>query len=72
MSCCQITLRPQQAASIAQALLLTLSCGCAAGYGYFRPHIRLFDPGWRGPQVRGPEDENTADFGNDPIGVIER
>ena len=22
--------------------------------------------------MRGPEDENTADFGNDPIGVIER
>jgi hypothetical protein len=43
------------------------------GYTYFRPHLsQSFDPGWRGPQVRGPEDANTADFGNDPIGLIER
>ncbi|DBB16176.1 TPA: hypothetical protein ACH3X3_015173 [Trebouxia sp. C0006] len=42
------------------------------GYGYFRPHVRLFDPGWRGPLVRGNRLEITADYGNDPIGLISR
>lgn len=42
------------------------------GYGYFRPHIRLFDPGWHGLQVKGAEDENTGDNGNDPLGVLSR
>ena len=42
------------------------------GYGYFRPHVRLFDPGWRGPLVRGNRHEITADYGNDPVGIISR
>lgn len=42
------------------------------GYGYFRPHVRLFDPGWHGLQVKGEEDENTGDNGNDPLGVLTR
>ena len=41
-------------------------------YGYFRPHVRLFDPGWHGLQVKGEEDENTGDNGNDPLGVLAR
>ena len=43
-----------------------------AGYGYFRKHIRMFDPGWQGAQVKGIEDEDTQDHGNDPVGVLER
>ena len=46
--------------------------GCAHRYGYFRPTIRLFDPGWHGLQVKGAEDENTGDNGNDPLGVLAR
>ncbi|KAK9837693.1 hypothetical protein WJX74_003187 [Apatococcus lobatus] len=42
------------------------------GYGYFRPHIQSFDPGWKGAQVKGIEDEDTRDMGNDPMGVIDR
>ncbi|DBA84620.1 TPA: hypothetical protein ACH3X2_006195 [Trebouxia sp. C0005] len=42
------------------------------GYGYFRPTIRLFDPGWNGLQVKGAEDENTGDNGNDPLGILDR
>ncbi len=42
------------------------------GYGFFRPHVRLFDPGWRGPIVRGTPYEMTADYGNDPVGLISR
>ncbi len=42
------------------------------GYGYLRPHVRLFDPGWRGPLVRGNRHEITADYGNDPVGLISR
>ncbi len=41
-------------------------------YGYFRPTIRLFDPGWNGLQVKGSEDENTGDNGNDPLGILDR
>ncbi|KAK9809692.1 hypothetical protein WJX73_005491 [Symbiochloris irregularis] len=37
------------------------------GYGYFRKHIRLFDPGWR--EFR---EGDTMDRGNDPMGIIER
>ena len=30
------------------------------GIGYYRPHIRLFDPGWRGPQAKaGSQDMDT-------------
>lgn len=42
------------------------------GYGYLRPHVRLFDPGWRGPLVRGTRHEITADYGSDPAGLISR
>ena len=48
--------------------LLTISCR----YGYYRPSVRLFDPGWQGLQVKGEEDENTGDNGNDPLGVLAR
>ncbi|KAK9797832.1 hypothetical protein WJX73_005489 [Symbiochloris irregularis] len=36
------------------------------GYGYCRPHIQMFDPGWSGEQRR------FGDLGGDPRGVIER
>lgn len=44
------------------------------GYGYYRDHVQLFDPGWRGYQSKGPEDWNFAVFdkGNDPEGVLQR
>ncbi|DBA69435.1 TPA: hypothetical protein ACH3X2_012845 [Trebouxia sp. C0005] len=42
------------------------------GYGYFRPHVRLFNAGWRGPLIRGSRHEITADHGNDPVGLISR
>ena len=53
---------------------LTLAKPVCAGYGYFRPNIRLFDPGWKGPQMKGPEDESVPamDNGNDPAGLIRR
>lgn len=34
--------------------------------------MQLFDPGWRGEQAKGPEDWGVADFGNDPMGVVDR
>lgn len=34
--------------------------------------MQLFDPGWRGEQSKGPEDWGVADFGNDPMGVVDR
>ena len=43
-----------------------------AGYGYLRPHVRLFDPGWRGPLVTQSNDGLLADYGNDPVGLITR
>ena len=42
------------------------------GYSYFRPNLRLFDPGWHGLQVKGEEDQNTGDNGNDPLGILAR
>lgn len=42
------------------------------GYGYCRPHIQMFDPGWRGYRTRGPEDAGTADAGADSTGLISR
>ena len=52
----------------------TLAVLVCAGYGYLRPNIRLFDPGWKGPQMKGPEDESVPamDNGNDPAGLIRR
>ena len=44
----------------------------AAGYGYLRPHVRLFDPGWRGPLVTQSASGLMADYGNDPVGLITR
>ena len=32
----------------------------------------MFDPGWKGPCARGPEDAGTLDGGADPSGVIHR
>ena len=43
-----------------------------AGYGYYRPQMTLFDPGWRGEQTKGPEDWGVVDLGNDPMGIIDR
>ena len=44
-----------------------------AGKGYFRPYLRMFDPGWKGPQAKhGAQDTDTEDWGNDPGGVINR
>ncbi|KAL3136186.1 hypothetical protein ABBQ32_007200 [Trebouxia sp. C0010 RCD-2024] len=44
------------------------------GYGFYRPHVQMMDPGWlSGSRTqRGPEDEGTYDGGNDPVGVIRR
>ena len=44
----------------------------AAGYGYYRSNLTLFDPGWHGEQPKGPEDAGTVDLGNDPVGVLDR
>ena len=43
-----------------------------AGYGYLRPHVRLFDPGWQGPFVTHTTSGLVADYGNDPVGLISR
>ncbi|KAA6420808.1 MAG: hypothetical protein FRX49_09197, partial [Trebouxia sp. A1-2] len=44
-----------------------------AGYGFYRPHIQMMDPGWlAGRTQRGPEDQGTRDGGNDPVGVVKR
>lgn len=55
----------------AQLLMALL---CSSGYGYYRPNVTLFDPGWRGEQTKGPEDSEwgVVDLGNDPIGVADR
>ena len=45
---------------------------CCEGYGYFRPHVRLFDPGWRGPLVSSSRDGLSANYGNDPAGLLTR
>lgn len=46
---------------------------CHAGYGFFRPHVQMMDPGWlAGRTQRGPEDQGTWDGGNDPVGVVKR
>lgn len=44
------------------------------GYGYYRDHVQMFDPGWKGYQTKGPEDWNfdVFDKGNDPEGVLQR
>ncbi|KAK9864797.1 hypothetical protein WJX84_005872 [Apatococcus fuscideae] len=42
------------------------------GFGFYRDHVQMFDPGWRGERVRGPEDAGTVDLGNDPAGILER
>lgn len=49
-----------------------LMCKMIAGYGYLRPHVRLFDPGWRGPALTHTANGLTADYGNDPVGLITR
>ena len=51
--------------------MISLSFGCT-GYGICRPGIQMFDPSWRAPRARGPEDTGTLDAGGDPIGVIDR
>ncbi len=44
-----------------------------AGYGFYRPHVQMMDPGWlAGRTQRGPEDQGTQDGGNDPVGVVKR
>ncbi len=54
-------------------ILKAVTCTVAAsGYGFYRPQMTLFDPGWRGEQARGPEDWGVADLGNDPMGIIDR
>ncbi|DBA97859.1 hypothetical protein WJX82_007212 [Trebouxia sp. C0006] len=44
------------------------------GYGFYRPQVTLFDPGWRGEQTKGPEDSEwgVVDLGNDPTTIVER
>ena len=44
------------------------------GYGYYRPDVTLFDPGWRGEQTKGPEDAEwgVVDLGNDPMTIVNR
>ena len=45
-----------------------------SGYGFYRPQVTLFDPGWRGEQTKGPEDSEwgVVDLGNDPATIVER
>ncbi len=47
---------------------------CLPGYGFYRPQVTLFDPGWRGEQTKGPEDSEwgVVDLGNDPTTIVER
>ena len=49
-------------------------CLVCSGYGYYRPNITLFDPGWRGEQTKGPEDSEwgVVDLGNDPTAIVDR
>ena len=35
------------------------------GYGYFRPHIQMFDPAWR-------EDDTLGSKGKQPMAIIKR
>lgn len=54
-------------------LPVTTSSGeLAVGYGVCRPGIQMFDPSWKEPRARGPEDGGTLDGGSDPIGMIDR
>ena len=47
--------------------------GMHAGYGFYRPHVQMMDPGWLADRTqRGPEDQGTRDGGNDPVGVVKR
>ena len=44
-----------------------------AGYGFYRPHVQMMDPGFlSGRSQRGPEDQGTWDGGNDPVGIVHR
>lgn len=49
-------------------------CLAISGYGYYRPNITLFDPGWRGEQTKGPEDSEwgVVDLGNDPTAIVDK
>lgn len=49
-------------------------CLVISGYGYYRPNITLFDPGWRGEQTKGPEDSEwgVVDLGNDPTAIVDK
>ena len=40
-----------------------------AGYGYFRKHVRLFDPSFGGKEFW---EGDTMDNGNDPLGLATR
>ena len=42
-----------------------------------KPHVQMFDPGWRTkprgwPHRMPPEDKGTVDHGNDPEGLLKR
>ena len=49
-------------------------CLSSPGFGFYRPQVTLFDPGWRGEQTKGPEDSEwgVVDLGNDPATIVER
>ncbi|KAK9816722.1 hypothetical protein WJX72_004239 [[Myrmecia] bisecta] len=44
------------------------------GFGVQHPNMRAFDPGWQGPRQHqhSSEDDDTEDWGNDPVGVLVR
>ena len=45
--------------------MLLAIIGDVLGYGYYRPHIQLFDPAWR-------EDDTVGSKGKQPMAVIKR
>ena len=47
-------------------------CTLIPGYGLCRPWIQMFDPSWKSPRSRGPEDAGTLDGGGDPVGMMQK
>ena len=79
--CCRLAIWPQPFyCAVADSMLtvaiyeMTGILPTDPGYGYYRDHVQMFDPGWKGYQTKGPEDWNfdVFDKGNDPEGVLQR
>ncbi len=74
--CCDSSIQTPPSDDCCDADVMAVRSGksllCCSGYGFYRPQMALFDPGWRGEQAKGPEDWGVADLGNDPMGIIDR